>query len=115
MSKFLEKYLRDQSTGLNIKQRSENKNTTNELRCFLEYNFVGINRLFVLVYLNEDSDPKRFKARRYYLPKDIIKNYNVIINGKNFYDHTIDSDLKGYEKLENQQQGKVRIVLLVVC
>ena len=56
------------------KTKSENKNMTNEFRCFLEYNFVAINRLFVLVYLNQDSDPKRFKGRRYYLPKDIIKN-----------------------------------------
>ena len=29
----------------------------------------------------------------------IIDNYNVIINGKNFYDQPIDSDIKRYEKL----------------
>ena len=28
----------------------------------------------------------------YYLPKSIIKNYNVIINGKKFYDKPNDSD-----------------------
>ena len=39
---------------------------------------------FVLVYANQDVNSKRFKTRRYYLPKDIIKNSNVIINGKNF-------------------------------
>ena len=27
-----------------------------------------------------------------YLPKDIIKNYIVAINGKNFYDQAIDSN-----------------------
>ena len=27
-------------------------------------------------------------------PKGIIKNYNVIINGKNFYDQPIDSGIK---------------------
>ena len=27
-------------------------------------------------------------------PKGIIKNYNVIINGKNFYDQPIDSSIK---------------------
>ena len=47
--------------------------------------FVKVNRLFVLVYSNQD-DAKRFKSRRYYLPKGIIKNYNMITNGKNFYD-----------------------------
>ena len=40
-----------------------------------------------------------YKARRYYLPKDVIKNYNVIIKGKNFYDQPIDSDIKRYEEI----------------
>ena len=61
------------------KTKSENKNTTNKCRYFLESNFAGVNRLFVLVYSNQDDNAKRFKLRRYYLPKGIIKNYNVII------------------------------------
>ena len=71
---------------------------TNEYRSFIELNFAEVNRLFVLVYLNRDNDVKRFKTRRYYLPKGTIKNYNVIINGKSFYDQPIDSDIKRYEK-----------------
>ena len=43
-----------------------------------------------LVYSNQDADSKRFQAIRYYLPKGIIKNYNVIIIGKNFYDQALD-------------------------
>ena len=58
-----------------------------------------MNRLFVLVYTNEDSNAKRFNAQKFYLPKDIIKNYNVIINGKNFFDQPIDSDIKRYEEI----------------
>ena len=56
------------------KTKSENKNTTNEYRHFLESNFVGVIRLFVLVYSNQDADSKRFKTRKYYLAKCIIKN-----------------------------------------
>ena len=67
---------------MNIKTKRENKNTTNDIYNFLESNFVGVNRLFVLVYSNQDADFKRFKAKRYYLPKGLIKNDNVIINGK---------------------------------
>ena len=67
------------------KTKSDNKNTTSEFRYFLESNFVGVNRLFVLVYINNDNNAKRFNARKYYLRKVITKNY-VIINGKNFYD-----------------------------
>ena len=39
---------------------------------------------------------KKIKARRYYLPTAIIKNYNVIINKKDFYDQPTDSDRKQY-------------------
>ena len=87
---FLAKDLKDQFIGMNTKQKSENKNTTNEFRYLLESKFVGVNKLFVLVYTNKDSDSKRFIVKRSYLPKGIIKNYNVIINGKNFYDQSID-------------------------
>ena len=64
------------------KTKNENKNTTNEYRYILESNFTGINRLFTLVYLNRNNDVNQFDPRRYYIPKGIIKNYNVIINGK---------------------------------
>ena len=39
------------------------------------------------------NNAKRFNARKYHLPKGTIKNYNVIFNGKNFYDQPIDSDI----------------------
>ena len=62
--------------------------------------------MFVLVYLNEDADSKRFKAKRYYLSKAIINNYNVIINGKNIYDQPIDSDIKQYEEIRKLTTGQ---------
>ena len=69
------------------KTKNENKNTTNKFRYFLKSKLKSID-YFSLVYLNRDNDVKQFKTRRYYLPEVIIKNYNVIINGK------IDSDIK---------------------
>ena len=81
-------------------------------RYFLESNFVGVNKLFVLVYSNQDGSAKRFKTRRCYLPKGIITNYNVIINGKNSNDRLIDSDIKWYEGL--RKQNKVKTTLLDV-
>ena len=47
-----------------------------------------------MVYSNQDDVSERFKAKIYFLPKGIIDNYNVIINRKNFYDQTIDSNMK---------------------
>ena len=72
------------------KTKIEKKNMTN--RYFLESNFV--KRLFVWVYINQDNNSKRYKAKRYYLPKGIMKNYNIIVNKKNFYSQPIDSDMK---------------------
>ena len=54
---------------------------------------------FYLIYLNKGNVVKQFKTERYYLPKGIIKNYNIIINGKNFHDQEIDSGIKRYEKI----------------
>ena len=62
--------------------------------------------MFVLVSSNEDDDSKRFKAKRYYLPKGIIKNYNMIINGKSFYDQAIDSYIKRYGEIRTTGQFK---------
>ena len=74
-----------------------------------------VNRLFVLVYSNEDADSKIFKTKKYYLPKGIIKYYSVIINGKNFYDQVIDLDMKRYEEIRKlTKQDKVKIILLDV-
>ena len=81
------------------KTKSETKNTTNEYKYFLESNIVEVNRLFVLLYSNQDNNSKRHKPKRYYLPKGIIKKYNVIINGKNFYDQASDSDVKLFEEI----------------
>ena len=63
------------------KTKSENKDTTNEYRYFLESISFKVNRLFVLVHSNKDDNSKRFKTRRYHLPKGIIKNCNIIIKG----------------------------------
>ena len=87
------------------KTKTDNKDTTNKFRFFLESNFVGVNRLFVLVHTNEDATSKRFKAKRYYLAKGIIDNYNVITNWKKNYDQPIDSDIKRCEEIKKLTTG----------
>ena len=82
------------------KANNEIKSTTNKYR-YLS-NFTGVNRSFSLVYLNRDNNVKRFKAQGDCLTKGIIKNHNVIINRKNFYDQPIDSD-----KLRDEEMRKL--------
>ena len=45
-----------------IQKKRKNKNTANEDRYFLQSNFVGVNRLFVLVDTNHGNNAKRFNA-----------------------------------------------------
>ena len=45
-------------------------------------------------------------ALKYYVPKGIIKSYNVVINGKNVYDQAIDSDIKRYEEIRKLTTGQ---------
>ena len=84
LSKLLSKGFERSVYRNEFKTKRENKNTTNEFRYLLKSNFVGVNRLFALVYTNEDDSSMRFKTWIYYLAKGLIKNYNVIINGKIF-------------------------------
>ena len=77
---------------------------TNEFRYFLESNFVGVNRLFVLVYTIEGNNAIRFNARKYHLTKGITKKY-IIINGKNVYEEAVDSDIKRYKQLRKLTLG----------
>ena len=63
--------------------------------------FQGVNRRFVLSFENEND---RTSHSTYYLSKVEIKDYNVMINGRNFFDQPIDSMAKTYENI-----GKVAI------
>ena len=42
------------------------------------------NRSFALVYSNQDANSKRFKTRRYYFPKGIIKIITLSLIEKMF-------------------------------
>ena len=80
--------------------KSGNENMKNESRYFLESNFIGVDRMFVLICSNKNNNEKRYKAQRHYLPKGINKNHNIVIKGKNFYDQPIDSDIKRYKEIK---------------
>ena len=74
--------------------------------------FQGVNRLFVLSFENEND---RTSHSTYYLPKVEIKDYNVMIDGKNFFDQPINSNIKTYENIRKMLLVKEMITQLVVC
>ena len=65
--------------------------------------FQGVNRLFVLSFENEDQ---RKSHSTYYLPKVEIKDYNVMTDGKNFFDQPINSTTKPYENIRKIATGQ---------
>ena len=62
----------------------------------LDPSFQGVNRLFVMAY---NSHPTRNGQKKYYLPRISLNKYNVIIDGRNFYDNPIESDIEKYREL----------------
>ena len=64
--------------------------------------FRGVNRLFVLSFENEDQR----KSHSTYFPKVEIKDYNVMIDGKNFFDQPINSTTKTYENIRKIPTGQ---------
>ena len=56
------------------------------LNHLVEPSFQGINRLFVLAFENDND---RTSNEDYYLPTVEIKDYNIVINGENFFDQPI--------------------------
>ena len=64
------------------------------LNHLVEQLFQGINRIFVLAF---GDDAQRTGNKRYYLPNVEIKDCNVMIDGKTFFDQPIKNDKITYK------------------
>ena len=64
--------------------RSEmtNQTKTNHLNYLIDLTFTKVNRLFVLLFENEEN---RTSFSKYYVPKVEIKDFNVLIDRKGFF------------------------------
>ena len=71
----------------------------------LDPSFQGVNRLFVMADNRANNQPTRNGLRKYYLPRIDLEKYNVIINGRNFYDNPIESDIEKYRELKKVMIG----------
>ena len=60
-----------------------NQTANNNLNYLIDPTFSNVNRLFVLSFENEED---RTFFCNYYVPKVEIKDYNIIIDGKLFFD-----------------------------
>ena len=58
--------------------------------------FNKVNRLLVLSFENEED---RTSFSKYYTPKVEIKDFNVLVDGKSFFDVPVKNKEKAYEKV----------------
>ena len=66
----------------------------------LDPSFQGVNRLFVMAYNRANDQPTRNGQHKHYLPRIDLEKYNVIIDGRNFYDNPIERDIEKYRELK---------------
>ena len=80
------------------KYRSEmtNETKTNHLNHLIDPTFTKFNRIFVLLFENEED---RTSFSKYYVPKVEIKDFNVLIDGKRFFDVPVKNKEEAYEKI----------------
>ena len=81
---------------VNIPQNDMFRRTT------LDVSFQGVSKLFAAadgtgnIQRNANTEESR---RRYYLPRAEIKDYNVLIDGRNFYDENVNSSIVRYNEI----------------
>ena len=68
----------------------------NNLNILIDPTFTNVNRLFVLAYQTADD---RQSYSQFYLPKVMVKDYNVIIDKLAFFDLPIKTEEEAYEKI----------------
>ena len=69
---------------------------TNNLNYLIDLTSNKVNRLFVSSFENEED---RTSFSKYYTQKVEIKDFNVLIDGKSFFDVPVKNKERAYEKI----------------
>ena len=71
----------------------------------LDAGIQGVNKLFVLAYAHGDNATNENSYDKYFLPRLKIDNYNIEIDGRNFYDQSINDLIKQYDEIRKISTG----------
>ena len=85
---------------------NKNYNVNEYIREWLDTSIQGVNRLFVLAYGRENDDATENSHRKYFLLRMKIKKYNIEIDGRNFYDQSINDSIKQYDEIRKISTGQ---------
>ena len=82
-------------------------NENDHIRELLVANYQGVKRLFILAYGNAGNHLVTANShRKYFLPRMKIENYNIEIDGRNFYDQPINDSIKQYDEPRKVSTGQ---------
>ena len=71
----------------------------NNLNYLIDPTFTNVNRLFVLSFPRNNNTDSRYSYSNYYVPKVKISDFNVLIDGKSFFDLPVKIEEEVYEKI----------------
>ena len=71
----------------------------NNLNYLIDPTFTNANRLFVLSFTRNNAGNNRDSFSHYYVPNVEMKDFNVLIDGKSFFDLPVKSEEEAYEKI----------------
>ena len=71
----------------------------NNLNYLIDPTFTNVNRLFVLSFSRNNNTDNRDSFSDYYVPNVEIKDFNVLIDGKSFFDLPVKNEEEIYEKI----------------
>ena len=92
----------------NIVVSINNANEEKYMRERLDASYQGFKRLFVLAYDNTagNNQVSVDSFKKYFLPRVTIENYNIKIDGRNFYDQPINDTIKQYKEITKISTGQ---------
>ena len=71
----------------------------NNFNYLIDPTFTNANRLFVLSFSRNNNTDNRDSFSDYYVPNVEIKDFNVLIDGKSFFDLPVKNEEETYEKI----------------
>ena len=71
----------------------------NNLNYLIDPTVMNVNKLFILSFPRNNNTDTRYSFSNYYVPKVQIKDFNVLIEGKSFFDLSVKNEEEAYEKL----------------
>ena len=84
-------------------------NNRKYIKKFLDSSYQRVKRLFDLPYKNIEDNANKVDInsfKKYFLPRVKVENYNIEIDGLNFYDQPINDLIKQYDEIRKTLTGQ---------